>query len=74
MIIYDYIKDNRTTINKMFKIGIIPMSVINQFEIYNFYIDAQDLKDGSAIGRTVIHFDISRQYLYTTIKRLEEPL
>jgi len=56
----------------MFKIGIIPMSVINQFEIYNFYIDAQELKDGSAIGRTVIHFDISRQYIYQIIKRFNE--
>jgi len=58
----------------MYRIGIIPIGIINQFEIYNFYLDALKVNEKVAKAMTLVHFDISRQYLYTTIKRLEEPL
>jgi hypothetical protein len=76
MTVYDYISKNRKQIFKFCQVGLIGSSLINDFEVYQFYLDCRRTKNSIRISKrmTLLHFEINRMRLHRIRKKMQQSL
>jgi len=71
MTLYEFITKNKSVINTLFKGGVLAYSVINNYAIFQYYLDA--LENGNSksmtIEMTMMHFEISNKSVYNVINQ-----
>ncbi len=73
MKIIDYIESNKSVINTLMKIGLLPCEIANKLERYKFYKDARKLgqKKSYSINLTMLYFKCSKKTVYNSINLFE---
>ena len=71
MTLYQFITKNKSIINTLFKGGVLSYSVINNYAIFQFYLDALENKNSKSmsIEMTMKRYDISNKGVYRVINQ-----
>ena len=76
MNLYEYITKNKSVVNTLFKQGLLSSSVINNYSIYQFYLDALEADNSKSMSIELvrIRYDISIKTIYQIIKQFSESI
>ena len=74
MNLYEYIKENKTTINTLFKCGVLSSSVINNYSIYQYMLDSYDVGNSKSMTIELAkeQFKVSSKTIYNIIAQFSE--
>jgi len=75
MILFNYIKQNKEEVNRLYRLGVISVKTINYFEMYQFYLDALTLgSKQAAIAFARDNFDTTIARIYKAITLMESDI
>jgi len=76
MSLYNFITDNKKVVNTLFKNGLLSTSVINNYAIYQFYLDSIDNGNSKSMSIELIkdRYDISTKTVYQILKQFSESI
>jgi hypothetical protein len=74
MNLHEYITENNKVVNTLFQSGVLSASVINNYAIYQFYLDSLEVGNSKSmsIELTLYRFEISRKTIYNIINQYSE--
>jgi len=76
MSLYNFITDNKKVVNTLFKNGLLSTSIINNYAIYQFYLDSIDNGNSKSMSIELIkdRYDISTKTVYQILKQFSESI
>ena len=76
MSLYNFITDNKKVVNTLFRNGLLSTSIINNYAIYQFYLDSIDNGNSKSMSIELIkdRYDISTKTVYQILKQFSESI